>query len=422
LSAGPALSIQAGAAPAGAEQDKDFGRLIMAKKTVADIDVAGKRVLMRVDFNVPVKNGKVTDDTRIVEAVPTIKNITDRGGRLVLMSHLGRPKGERTPEYSLKPAADVLSALLGKDVRFVDDCIGEKVEKAVTELKDGDVLVLENLRFYKQEEKNDEEFSKKLAKLGDVYVNDAFGTAHRNHASTYGAPMQMTGPKVIGFLIERELKYLDEAVNNPERPFIGIMGGAKVSDKIEAIDNLLTKVDKLLIGGRMAYTLMKAAGRRTGGSWVEEDKLDLARNLLKQAGDKLVLPPDNVCGKELEEGTPTTVCEGGIDDDWKGFDIGPKTIEQYTAEIKNAKTVIWNGPVGAFEIKPFDKGTMAIAHAIADATGKGATSVIGGGDSAAAVQEAGLKDKVTHVSTGGGASLEFMTGKPFDTLEILDRK
>ena len=394
----------------------------MAKKTVADINLTGKRVLMRVDFNVPIKNGNVADDTRIAMALPTITYVLDKGGKLILMSHLGRPKGERTPEYSMAPAAAKLGELLGRNVTFVDDCIGPKVVDAVGKLHNGDVLVLENLRFYRDEEKNDEGFPKKLAALADVYVNDAFGTAHRNHASTYGVPKQLKGAKVIGFLVEKELKYLDEALNKPVKPFVAILGGAKVSDKIEVIQNLLAKVDKLLIGGAMAYTFMKAQGKSIGKSLVENDKVDLAKELMKLAGKKLVLPVDTVCGMAFQEGTETKIVEGEIPDPWQGFDIGPKTTEMFCREVKSAKTVVWNGPMGAFEIKPFDKGTNAVAQAVAQATDAGAISVIGGGDSASAVNKAGLDERMTHVSTGGGASLEFMSGKPFDTLEILDQK
>ncbi|NLE29857.1 MAG: phosphoglycerate kinase [Phycisphaerae bacterium] len=394
----------------------------MAKKTVADIDPKGKRVLMRVDFNVPIADGKVGDDKRIVAAIPTIKNIIERGGKLILMSHLGRPKGSPSPEFSLKPAADRLGELLEKPVKFVDDAMGDKVKTAVNSLNDGDVLVLENMRFYKQEEANDETFSKQLAALGDIYVNDAFGTAHRCHASTHGVARFITGPKVVGFLIEKELKYLDDALNNPTRPFVAILGGAKVSDKIEVIKNLLSKVDKLLIGGAMAYTFMKAQGKPTGNSLVEADKVDLAKDLIKIGGDKLVLPLDTICGKEFKEDTPTMTAEGNIPDGWEGFDIGPKTVELFKNLVVNAKTIVWNGPLGVFEMKPFANGTFSLAQTIADATAKGAVSVIGGGDSASAIKKAGLNKAMTHISTGGGASLEFMEGKGFETLDILDNK
>ncbi len=394
----------------------------MAKKTVADIDPKGKRVLMRVDFNVPITDGKVGDDKRIAAALPTIKNIVDRGGRLILMSHLGRPKGGPQAEFSLKPTADRLGELLGKPVKFVDDCIGPKVKAEVDSLKDGDVLVLENVRFHKEEEANDEKFSQELAAFGDMYVNDAFGTAHRCHASTHGAAKYVKGPKVVGFLIEKELKYLDEALNKPVRPFVAILGGAKVSDKIEVIKNLLAKVDKLLIGGAMAYTFMKAQGKPTGQSLVEADKVELAKELISLGGSKLVLPVDTMCGKEFKEDTQTQVCEGQIPDGWQGLDIGPKTTEMFKTIVASAKTIVWNGPVGVFEMAPFAKGTFAVAQAIADATKGGAISVIGGGDSASAIKKAGLNKSMTHISTGGGASLEFMEGKGFETLDILDNK
>ncbi len=394
----------------------------MAKKTVADINPAGKKVLMRVDFNVPIQDGKVADDNRIVQALPTIKNVIERGGRLILMSHLGRPKGQVKPEYSLKPAADQLGVLLGKEVKFFDDCVGEKVKQAADGLADGEILVLENLRFHKEETDNDENFARQLASLGDIYVNDAFGTAHRKHASTYGVPKVIEGPKVIGFLIEKELKYLGEALDNPIRPFVAILGGAKVGDKIEVIKNLLKKVDKLLIGGAMAYTFMKAQNKPIGDSLVEDDKLDLARELMSAGGDKLVLPVDTVCGREFKEGTETKVCKGAIDDGWQGLDIGSESVKMFCEIIKSAKTVVWNGPVGAFEISPFDKGTFEVAQAVAQVTANGGITVIGGGDSASAVRQAGLTDKMTHVSTGGGASLEFLSGKPFETIEILDEK
>jgi phosphoglycerate kinase len=394
----------------------------MAKKTVADIDPKGKRVLMRVDFNVPIADGKVGDDKRIVAALPTIKNVMDRGGKVILMSHLGRPKGQRSPEFTLKPAALRLSDLLGKPVKFVEDCIGAQAQAAVDSLKDGEVLVLENMRFYKEEEANDENFSKQIAAFGDMYVNDAFGTAHRCHASTHGVTRFIKGDKVIGFLIEKELKYLDEALNSPARPFIAVLGGAKVSDKIEVIKNLLEKVDKLLIGGAMAYTFMKARGKPTGDSLVEADKVDLAKELLQIGGEKLVLPVDTMCGKEFKEDTEIRIGEGAIADGWEGMDIGPKTVEMYKKILVEAKTIVWNGPVGVFEMKPFANGTFSLAQAIADATDKGAISVIGGGDSASAIKKAGLKDKMTHISTGGGASLEFMEGKGFATLDALDNK
>jgi len=296
------------------------------------------------------------------------------------------------------------------------------VKSAVDSLKDGEVLVLENMRFYKEEEANDENFSKQIAGFGDIYVYDAFGTAHRCHASTHGVAKYIKGDKVIGFLIEKELKYLDDALNNPQRPFVAVLGGAKVSDKIEVIKNLLSKVDKLLIGGAMAYTFMKAQGKATGNSLVEADKVELAKDLLKIGGEKFTLPVDTVCGKEFKEDTETKICEGAIPEGWEGLDIGPKTVEMFKKILLGAKTIVWNGPVGVFEMKPFANGTFSLAQAIADATSKGAISVIGGGDSASAIKKAGLKDKMTHISTGGGASLEFMEGMGFETLNILDNK
>ncbi|HSU65728.1 MAG TPA: phosphoglycerate kinase [Tepidisphaeraceae bacterium] len=394
----------------------------MAKKTVADVDVKGKRVLMRVDFNVPLEGSRITDDRRIQQALPTIKSVLDRGGRLILMSHLGRPKGGPEPKYSLKPAADRLRELLKKDVKFANDSIGPEVEKLASELKDGDVLLLENLRFHKEEEKNDPNFARQLAKLGDVYVNDAFGTAHREHASTFGAAQALGGkPRVIGSLIQKELNFLGDAVANPKRPFVAILGGAKVSDKINVIEQLLGKADTLLIGGAMAYTFFLAQGKEVGKSLVERDKVDLARQLLAKAGGKIKLPVDTVVSDKMSDDAVTKVVEGNIPSDLEGFDIGPKTRELYKAEVAKAKTIIWNGPMGVFEKKPFAEGTRAIAQAVAEATAKsGAISIIGGGDSAAAIEQMGLADKVSHVSTGGGASLEFLENGHFSTLDILD--
>ena len=424
----------------------------MSKKTVADLDVAGKTVLMRADFNVPLDGNKITDDRRISQAMPTIKSIVERGGRLILMSHLGRPKGERNDKYSLKPVAAHLKKLLsvcvsdpadglGKekdvndhgqsklsrvpDVRFASDCVGPEVEKMAADLKDGDVLLLENLRFHAGEEKNDPDFAAKLANLGDVYVNDAFGTAHREHASTFGAPklMKEAGkPTAIGFLIGKELKFLGEAVSNPERPFVAILGGAKVSDKINVIHALLNKADTLLIGGAMAYTFFLAQGKQVGKSLVEKDKVDLAKQLLDKAGAKIVLPVDTVVAAEMSDDADAKIVEGDIPADLEGFDIGPKTREMYVGEIKNAKTVLWNGPMGVFEKKPFQAGTQAVADACASATREnGATTIIGGGDSAAAVEMLGLGEQVSHVSTGGGASLEFLENGEFSTLNLLDQ-
>jgi phosphoglycerate kinase len=392
-----------------------------AKKTVADVDVKGKRVLMRVDFNVPVEDGRITDDRRIVQALPTIKDVINRGGRLILMSHLGRPKKGPEAKYSLKPTVDRLSQLLGKPVQFATDSIGPEVEKQANALKDGEVLVLENVRFHPQEEKNDAEFAKQLAKLGDVYVNDAFGTAHREHGSTFGAAQVLAGkPRVIGYLIQKELKFLGDAISNPKRPFVAILGGAKVSDKIEVIKQLLGKADTVLIGGAMAYTFFLAQGKQVGKSLVEKDKVDLAKELLAQAGGKIKLPVDTIVSDKMSDDAQTQVVEGNIPADLEGFDIGPKTRKLYADEIKNAKTVVWNGPMGVFEKKPFAAGTREVAQAVADATSHGAVTIIGGGDSAAAIEQMGLADKVSHVSTGGGASLEFLEKGHFSTLDILD--
>src|SRR3954465_2604474 len=394
----------------------------MAKKTVADVDVKGKRVLMRVDFNVPVEDGKITDDRRIAQALPTIKDVVNRGGRLILMSHLGRPKKGPEPKFSLKPTVDRLSQLLGKPVQFATDSIGPAVEKQANALKDGEVLVLENVRFHPQEEKNDPAFAQQLAKLGDVYVNDAFGTAHREHGSTFGAAQVLAGkPRVIGYLIQKELKFLGEAISNPRRPFVAILGGAEVSDKIEVIKQLLGKADLVLIGGAMAYTFFLAQGKKVGKSLVEKDKVELAASLLKEAGGKIKLPVDTVISDKMTDDAQTRVVEGHIPADMEGFDIGPKTRVAYVAEIARAKTVVWNGPMGVFEKKPFAAGTRDVAQAVADATAKnGAITIIGGGDSAAAVEQMHLAHKVRHVSTGGGASLEFLENGHFSTLDILD--
>lgn len=393
----------------------------MASKTVADVDVKGKRVLMRVDFNVPVEAGQISDDRRITQALPTIKSVIERGGRLILMSHLGRPKGGPEAKYSLKPTVDRLSQLLGKPVAFTSDCIGAEAETAVANLKDGEVLILENLRFHKEEEKNDPNFARQLAKYGDVYVNDAFGTAHREHASTFGAAQALQGkPRVIGFLIQKELKFLGEAVSNPKRPFVAILGGAKVSDKIQVIENLLGKADTLLIGGAMAYTFFLAQGKTVGKSLVEPDQVELANSLLAKAGGKLKLPVDTVVAPSIDS-EDTDVAEGGnIPEDQSGFDIGPATCNIYREIILSAGTIIWNGPMGVFEKEPFEDGTQTIAEAVAEATGRGAITVIGGGDSAAAIEQMGLSAKVSHVSTGGGASLEFLENGHFSTLDILD--
>jgi phosphoglycerate kinase len=377
----------------------------MPKLSIRDLDLQGKRVFMRVDFNVPLAPGgqEITSDKRIRAALPTIQYALEKGAALVLASHLGRPKGKPNPEMSLKPVAQRLSELLGKPVAMAPDCIGEEVEKMLP--KPGEVLLLENLRFHAEEEKNDPEFSKKLARLGDVYVNDAFGTAHRAHASTVGI-IEFLKPAAAGLLMEKELEYLEKCTANPERPCIGILGGAKVSDKIEVIENLLKFADRLLIGGAMAYTFLKSQGKPVGKSLVEDDKLELAKGLLEKAGDRLLLPCDHVVAEVLEENAPCEVVEE-IPEGKMGLDIGPKTREAYAEVIRTAKTIIWNGPMGVFEKKPFDAGTVAVAKAVAES---GALSVVGGGDSEKAVKSAGVADKISHISTGGGASLEYLSG------------
>ena len=395
----------------------------MSKKTVKDIDLKGKKVLVRCDFNVPLdENGNITDNTRIVAALPTIKYLLENNCSVILCSHLGRPKGEFNEKYSLKPVAKELSKLLEKQVIMSKDVIGEDTKKKASELKQGEILLLENVRFHREETDNDPEFSKKLASLAEVYVNDAFGAAHRAHSSTVGVASYL--PAVSGFLIEKELKFLGDALNNPQRPFMAILGGAKVSDKIGVIDSLLEKVDTLMIGGGMAYTFFKAQGYGVGNSICEEDKLDLAKELMEKAknkGVKLMLPVDTKIGKEFKPDTESkTVAWTEIPDGWEGFDIGEKTIKMYEEELKKAKTVVWNGPVGLFEFDQFAIGTNAIAKVLSELTD--ATTIIGGGDSAAAVRKAGLQDKMTHISTGGGASLEFLEGKKLPGIECLQDK
>lgn len=391
------------------------------KQTIRDIAIKGKRVLIRVDFNVPLDKatGKITDDTRIRESLPTIRYVLEQGASVILMSHLGRPDGQKVASLSLKPAAARLSELLKCPVAFLDDCIGPAVEAKANSLKPGDVVLLENLRFYAEEEKNDPSFAARLARLGDVYVNDAFGTAHRAHASTEGVAHIVPG--VAGFLIEKEIKYLDNALSNPVRPYAAILGGAKVSDKIGVINRLLEKVDRLLIGGGMSYTFLKSQGFAIGSSRVEADKVELAKQLIEKARERkvqLLLPVDHVITTSLDLGTPVqTVKVGQIPDGWGGADIGPETIKKFIEALKDAKTIIWNGPVGVFEQERFMNGSRAIAQTLASL--KGATTVIGGGDSAACVQQLGLADKMTHISTGGGASLEFLEGKVLPGINIL---
>jgi len=398
----------------------------MTKLTIQDLDLRGKRVFVRVDFNVPLKDGVVTDDTRIRETLPTLKLAMEKGGRLVLASHLGRPKGGPDAKYSLKPAAKKLEELLDKPVAFAADCVGPDAEAKSKALKDGDVLVLENVRFHPEEEKNDEAFSKQLAALcDDLFVCDAFGSAHRAHASVVGIT-RFVKQAAAGLLMERELAYIGKAISNPTRPFVAIIGGAKVSDKIEVVENLMKIADAMLIGGGMAYTFLKAQGACIGKSLVEEDKLDLARKILadvKQQNFRLLLPLDNVVTPEFKADAPTKVVEvSAIPPDQMGLDIGPKTIAAYSAEIAKAKTIVWNGPMGVFEMPAFAKGTLAVAHAVADATSSGAISIVGGGDSVAAIHQSGLAGKISHISTGGGASLEFLGGRKLPGVEALSNK
>ena len=391
----------------------------MNKKTIKDIDLKGKKVLVRCDFNVPMdENKNITDNTRIVAALPTIKYLLEQNCKIILASHLGRPKGEVKPEFSLKPVAKELSKLLGKEVIMANDVIGEDATTKASNLKEGEIMLLENVRFHREETDNDPEFAKKLASMAEIFVNDAFGTAHRAHASTTGIADYIPG--VAGFLIEKELKFLGNAINNPERPFVAILGGAKVSDKIGVIDSLLDKVDTLMIGGGMAYTFFKAQGYNVGNSLCEVEKTGLALEAMEKAkakGVKLLLPIDTKIGKEFKPDTESkTVAWTEIPDEWEGFDIGEKTIEMFKNELQNAKTVIWNGPLGLFEFEQFAIGTNEIAKTLAELD---ATTIIGGGDSAAAVTKAGLADKMTHISTGGGASLEFLEGKKLPGIECL---
>ena len=392
------------------------------KKTIEDIDVSGKKVLVRCDFNVPLdENKNITDETRINAALPTIKYLLEHGAAVILCSHLGRPKGEFNMKYSLAPVAKRLSEKLGFEVKLAKDVIGPDAKKLAAEVKPGQAVLLENVRFHAEEEKNDPAFAKELASMADIYVSDAFGTVHRAHASTAGVAQYL--PAVAGFLIGKELNFLGKAVTNPERPFVAILGGAKVKDKIGVITNLIEKVDTLLIGGGMAYTFMKATGGEIGNSLCDDERLSLALELLDKAkakGVKLLLPVDNVCGKEFSNDTEQMVCESGkIPEGWEGLDIGPKTVELFSKEIKAAKTVVWNGPMGVFEMPNFAKGTLAIATAMAESD---ATTIIGGGDSAAAVTQMGLADKMSHISTGGGASLEFLEGKTLPGVAALNDK
>jgi phosphoglycerate kinase len=396
----------------------------MQKKTLSDISLQGKRILMRVDFNVPLdQDGNITDDKRIVEALPSIRKVVEAGGRLILMSHLGRPKGKVNPEFSLAPAAKRLSDLLDTPVAMAKECIGNEVMQQVLALQDGEVLMLENLRFHPQEEENDPEFARELASLGEIYVNDAFGTAHRAHASTEGITHYVQ-TAVAGYLIEKELHYLGMALDNAKRPFVAILGGSKISGKIDVLENLFSKVDTVLVGGAMVFTFFKAQGMNVGNSLVEDNKLELALSLLEKAktkGVRLLLPTDVVVAGEISENAPSRIEPvTAITDGMIGLDIGPDTIDAYTREILGAKTVLWNGPMGVFEIEQFSRGTFAMAKALADTTVNGAVTIIGGGDSAAAIAKAGLAAEVSHVSTGGGASLEFLEGKELPGIAALN--
>lgn len=397
----------------------------MATKTIEDIELKGNRALVRVDFNVPLDGSKITDDSRIVAALPTIRYLSENGAKVILCSHLGRPKGKKNPDFSLAPIAADLSTKLGQAVGFVEDCVGEVVSNAVAAMEDGQIILLENVRFYAEEEKNDPDFARALAANADLYVNDAFGTAHRAHASTEGVA-KFLSPAVCGYLIEKELTYLGEKTANPERPFVVILGGAKVSDKINVIDALLEKADSILIGGAMAYTFALAKGAKVGNSLSEPDKVEVAKSALAKAeakGVRFLLPIDNLACNALDFGGKTLgetqIVEGDIPDGWEGVDIGPKTIELYKAEVAGAKTVLWNGPMGIFEIKESAAGTFAVAEAVAQAD---CTSIIGGGDSVKAIKRSGFGASVSFMSTGGGASLEFLEGKQLPGVVALDRK
>jgi len=395
----------------------------MKKLTILDLEDSffkGKRVFVRVDFNVPIKDGKIQDDTRIRKALPTITYLLDREARVILASHLGRPKGERKPELSLRPVAEHLSKILKKEVKFVDDCVGNKVQNAVRALKNGEVILLENLRFHTEETKNDENFSRQLATLCDAYVNDAFGTAHRKHASTYGMA-QFVEKRVAGILIKRELEALTKVRENPEKPFVVVLGGAKVKDKIEIIENLLPKADRFLIGGGMAYTFLKARGSSIGNSILDEESLNKVSEFLKS--EKIMLPIDHVAVSEISENAEIKIIKGDIEEGLIGVDIGPETLKLYTENIPDHGTLFWNGPMGVFEIDKFNKGSIGIAQAIKEATSKGLYTVIGGGDTVSAIHKAGLEDEdFSHVSTGGGATLEFLSGINLPGIEMLEDK
>lgn len=397
----------------------------MAKLTIEDLDVKGKKVVMRVDFNVPVQNGVITDDNRIVASLKSIKYVTDRGGMVILLSHFGRPKSADDKEFSLKIVADYLATKVDVPVHFAEDCIGDAAESVIAKAKSGEIVLLENVRFHKGETKNDTDFSKALAALGDMFVNDAFGSSHRAHSSVAGIT-EFLQPAAAGYLLEIEIRYLSESVNSPKRPFVAVLGGAKVSDKIPVIENLIDKVDTIIVGGGMTYTFYKAKGISVGNSIVEEDRIKLAGELMEKAASKgvnLLLPTDSVVAKEFSNDTEHKIVdEKGIEDGWMALDIGPKSVEQFSNTIKEAGTVIWNGPMGVFEMSNFSNGTFSVAKALANATAKGTISIIGGGDSAAAIKEAGLDKEVTHVSTGGGASLEYLEGKELPGITALTEK
>jgi phosphoglycerate kinase len=387
----------------------------MNKKTVRDIDVRGKRVLVRVDFNVPMQDGQITDDRRIRASLPTIQYLLEQGATVILMSHFGRPKGKRDPQYSLRPVAERLSQLLKREVQFLEDCVGEQVEAQVRNAPQGSVILLENLRFHPEEEANDPAFAQALARLGEVYVNDAFGSAHRAHASTEGVAHYL--PAVAGFLMEKELRYLGQALANPERPFVAILGGAKVHDKIGVIHNLLPKVDRLLIGGGMAFTFLKAQGYEIGRSLLDAESIEFARQTLAGAGDKILLPTDVVVADALAPGVATqTVPVNAIPPDKMGLDIGAETAQRFAEVVRSAKTVVWNGPLGAFETPPFEQGTRVVMEALANS---GAVSILGGGDTAACAEQLGFAERMTHISTGGGASLEFLEGRELPGVAVL---
>lgn len=393
----------------------------MAKKSIADVDCKGKTVLMRVDFNVPQDDsGAITDDRRIRMAIPSIESVLNRGGKLILMSHLGRPKGKGPePEFTLRPTAKRLGELIGKKVNFASDTVGPDAQRHVAALQPGEVLVLENVRFNPGEKDGESNYANTLASFADIYCNDAFGTCHREEASMVAVPLAMDSkPKVVGFLVAKEIQYLSDTISSPQRPFVAILGGAKVSDKINVIKNLLGVCDYVLIGGAMAYTFSLAQGGKTGKSLVEPDKVPLAKELIAAGGSKLVLPSDTHCGDAFKGDCNKQVVRAGeIPDGWEGLDIGPETAKRYADIVKSSKTVVWNGPMGVFEMPPFDAGTKAVAKAVADSD---AVSIIGGGDSAAAIEQLGFADSVTHVSTGGGASLSMLEGEKFKAVEILD--